>query len=256
MGDDAMALNGKTIIVTGGARGIGHAIVSHLAGLGAHVVIADSNLDPEAAERLRKQSQQVSEFNVDVTKPTEVQALMDFAAELPGKVHALVNNAGIYTSLKPTAFDQLTVDEFNQVLAVNVTGLFVCCKAVLPVLKSNGGGRIINIASAVAFKGNPLMAHYVASKGAVISLTRALAREVGADEILVNSVAPGLTLTDGVMQNKELSAGVKESSLATRVLKKDMLPNDVAGAVAFFCLPESGFVTGQTLVVDGGAYLH
>jgi|AntAceMinimDraft_12_1070368.scaffolds.fasta_scaffold02322_8 NAD(P)-dependent dehydrogenase (short-subunit alcohol dehydrogenase family) len=251
-----MALSGKTIIVTGGARGIGDGITRHLARLGAHIIIADQVLDPAGTEHLRAQGLKVTSYEVDVTDPAQVDRLMAFAADQPEVLHALINNAGIYSNLKPTPFEELTAEQFTQILAVNVTGVFNCCKAVLPWLRDCGAGRIVNIASAVAFKGNPLMAHYVASKGAVISLTRALAREVGSQGILVNCVAPGFTLTDVVKKNEALVAGVKHSSLQTRVIKKDMLASDVAGAVSFFCLPASGFVTGQTLVVDGGAYFH
>ena len=256
MGDDAMALNGKTIVVTGGARGIGYGITSHLAKLGAHIIVADRVLEPAGTTRLQAQGLNVTPYEVDVTDPTEVDQLMAFAAQQPGVLHALINNAGIYSDLTPTPFEALTAQQFTQILSVNVTGVFNCCKAVLPWLRQCGAGRIVNIASAVAFKGNPLMAHYVASKGAVISLTRALATEVGEHNILVNCVAPGFTLTDVVQKNQALVAGVKQSSLQTRVIKKDMSASDVAGAVSFFCLPESGFVTGQTLVVDGGAYFH
>lgn len=139
---------------------------------------------------------------------------------------------------------------------VNVLGVFLCCRAVLPAFRRAGGGRIVNISSGVAFKGNPLMAHYVASKGAVISFTRALATELGADGITVNSVAPGFTLSDGVERNPELVAGVKGPSLRNRVIARDMVPDDVVGAVAFFTGPDSAFITGQTMVVDGGAYFH
>jgi NAD(P)-dependent dehydrogenase (short-subunit alcohol dehydrogenase family) len=251
-----MPLNGLNIIVTGGARGIGYGITHQLAKLGAHVIVADKHVKKCDLDVLRKKKLKISGYEVDITDPLAVEQLVTFVGSLQGSLHALVNNAGIYSSLKPTAFEDLRVDEFTRVLEVNVTGIFICCKAVLPLMYEAGRGRIINIASAVAFKGNPFMAHYVASKGAVISLTRAMAREFGAKNILVNSVAPGFTLTEAVRQNEALLTGVKEPSLQTRVLKKDMTPQDVAGAVCFFCLPESGFVTGQTLVVDGGAYFN
>jgi len=197
-----MALSGKTIIVTGGARGIGDGITRHLARLGAHIIIADQVLDPAGTEHLRAQGLKVTSYEVDVTDPAQVDRLMAFAADQPEVLHALINNAGIYSNLKPTPFEELTAEQFTQILAVNVTGVFNCCKAVLPWLRDCGAGRIVNIASAVAFKGNPLMAHYVASKGAVISLTRALAREVGSQGILVNCVAPGFTLTDVVKKTR------------------------------------------------------
>jgi NAD(P)-dependent dehydrogenase (short-subunit alcohol dehydrogenase family) len=173
-----------------------------------------------------------------------------------GAVDILVNNAGIYATLKPKPFEQIDPVEWRRVMEVNVLGVFLCARAVLPAMKARGGGRIVNISSGVAFKGNPNMAHYVASKGAVVSLTRALATELGAHGVLVNSVAPGLTLSDGLRANPELMAGVRERSLRGRVLARDMLPADLVGAVAFFAGPDSAFITGQTLVVDGGAYYH
>lgn len=141
-------------------------------------------------------------------------------------------------------------------MEVNTLGIFLCCRAALAPMRRRGGGRIVTISSGVAFKGNPFMAHYVASKGAVVSLTRALATELGPHRILVNSVAPGFTLSDGVLGNPTLVAGVKEPSLRNRVLARDMLPEDLVGAVCFFAGPDSAFITGQTLVVDGGAYYH
>lgn len=249
-------LDSRTIIVTGGATGIGQAISRHLASLGAHVIIADKSNADKTSQAMRAQGLCVTGFQADITNEAQVQALVSFAAQQPGQLHALVNNAAIYSSLTPTPFDQLTQDEWTQVLNVNVTGVFTCCKAVTPVFRALGGGRIVNVSSAVAFKGNPLMAHYVASKGAVIALTRALASELGGDHILVNSVAPGFTLTERVLENQILMAGVKEPSLRTRLLKRDMTPEDLAGAVGFFCGSESAFITGQTLVVDGGAYFH
>jgi NAD(P)-dependent dehydrogenase (short-subunit alcohol dehydrogenase family) len=123
-------------------------------------------------------------------------------------------------------------------------------------MKARGGGRIVNISSGVAFKGNPLMAHYVASKGAVVSMTRSLATELGRHKILVNSVAPGFTLSDGVLENQELVEGVRSPSTRSRVLVRDMKPADIVGAVAFFAGADSAFITGQTIVVDGGAYFH
>jgi len=251
-----MNLKTNVIIVTGGATGIGRAITQHLATLGASIIIADKNPAKDQSQEMRERGLDVTDFEVDITDEKQVQALISFASKQPGKLHALVNNAAIYSTLTPKPFEQLSQAEWTQVLAVNVTGVFTCCKAVTPALRSLGGGRIINVSSAVAFKGNPLMAHYVASKGAVIALTRALASELGGDNILVNSVAPGFTLTERVLENQTLMAGVKEPSLRTRLLKRDMSPEDVAGAVGFFCGSESRFITGQTLVVDGGAYFH
>jgi NAD(P)-dependent dehydrogenase (short-subunit alcohol dehydrogenase family) len=141
-------------------------------------------------------------------------------------------------------------------MEVNTLGPFLCAKALLPLLRRSPAARIINISSGVAFKGNPLYLHYVASKGAVLSMTRALARELGEEGVLVNGIAPGFTLSEGVAANAELIAGARGPSLAGRVLGRDMYPADLVGAAVFFAGPDCAFITGQTLVVDGGAYFH
>ncbi len=251
-----MQLAGKVAIVTGGAMGIGYAVAEALAERGAALVIADVAGAVDAAGRLAAQGARAIGVKADVASEHDTTAMADAAASAFGGVDILVNNAGIYASLKPKPFEEIDPAEWRRVMEVNVFGIFLCARAVLPAMKARGGGRIINISSGVAFKGNPNMAHYVASKGAVVSLTRALATELGAHRILVNSVAPGLTLSDGLRANPELMAGVKERSLRGRVLARDMLPADLVGAVAFFAGPDSAFITGQTLVVDGGAYYH
>jgi len=244
------------VIVTGAATGIGHAIARQQAGAGARVVIADLEGAEAAAEALRAEGLQAEGRTVDVSDEAQAAALAEWAAGRHGGIDVLVNNAGIYSSLAPTPFEQLTVADWQRVLAVNVIGVFLMCRAVAPWMRRAGGGSIVNVSSGVAFKGNPLMAHYVASKGAVVSLTRALATELGADRVRVNSVAPGFTLSERVQRNPVLVQGVKEPSLRNRVLARDMLPDDLVGAVAFFAGDASAFVTGQTLVVDGGAYYH
>ena len=244
------------VIVTGGAIGIGHAAVERLAERGAAVVIADRSGAEEAAAALAERGLRVTGMAVDVQCGEQVAAVVARTEALHGRIDVLVNNAGIYSTLQPKPFEELTVEEWHQVLDVNVVGVFRMCQAVLPVFKKAGGGRIVNIASGVAFKGNPWMAHYVASKGAVISLTRALATELGRFQILVNSVAPGFTLSEGVQRNPELVQGVREPSLRNRVLGRDMVPDDLVGAIEFFAGAQSSFITGQTLVVDGGAYFH
>ena len=251
-----MGLDNAVAIVTGGAQGIGHAAAVRLAQRGARLVIADRSGAAAAAQALREQGFEAVAVEMDVAVPAQVEAMAGQAEAHFGRIDVLVNNAGIYSSLRPQPFEQLTMEDWRQVLDVNVIGTFLACKAVLPAFKRAGGGRIVNISSGVAFKGNPWMAHYVASKGAVISLTRALATELGTHGVLVNSVAPGFTLSDGALANPALVEGVKGPSLRGRVLARDMMPADLVGAIEFFAGAQSAFITGQTLVVDGGAYFH
>ena len=139
---------------------------------------------------------------------------------------------------------------------VNVLSMFLCCRAVVPHMRRQGGGKIVNISSGTPFRGVPFLLHYVTSKGAIVALTRALARELGKENVLVNCVAPGFTMSDGVKEHPEVIEKLREVSIASRTLQRDQLPEDVVGAVVFFCSPESDFVTGQTMVIDGGQFFH
>jgi NAD(P)-dependent dehydrogenase (short-subunit alcohol dehydrogenase family) len=251
-----MTLAGKVAIVTGGAKGIGLAVAADLAGRGASVLIADLAGAEEAAERLRRSGHRTAGLKADVASERDTAHLAQVATASFDGVDILVNNAAIFSTLRRRPFEEIDPAEWRRVMEVNTLGIFLCCRAVLPAMKARGGGRIINISSGVAFKGNPGMAHYVASKGAVVSLTRALATELGPSGILVNSVAPGLTLSDGVLENPELLEGAREFSVRTRALAREMSPQDVVGAVAFLAGPDAAFITGQTIVVDGGAYYH
>jgi NAD(P)-dependent dehydrogenase (short-subunit alcohol dehydrogenase family) len=251
-----MDIKDVVAIVTGAGQGIGYAVAERLCERGARVVVADRAGAAGAADRLCAQGHDAFAVDVDIALETQVEAMVHAAETRYGRVDVLVNNAAIFSSLKPTPFEKLTVEEWRVVLDVNVIGVFLTCKAVLPAFERAGGGRIVNISSGVAFKGNPWYAHYVASKGAVLSLTRALATELGARKVLVNSVAPGFTLSDGVQANQALIDGAQGPSLRGRVLARDMIPADIVGAVEFFAGASSAFITGQTLVVDGGAYFH
>jgi NAD(P)-dependent dehydrogenase (short-subunit alcohol dehydrogenase family) len=251
-----MDLIGKVAVVTGGAMGIGFAACEALASQGAAILVADMKDAATAAERLRNRGFRATHADIDVSSEGDTQLMADIAIKEFGHIDILLNNAAIYSTLTLKPFEQLTVADWRKVLDVNVIGQFLCCRAVLPALKKQGGGRIINISSGVAFKGNPGMLHYVASKGAIVSMTRTLATELGEHGILVNSVAPGFTLSDGVHKNPELASTVSGFSVRGRALKRDMLPHDIVGAVCFFAGPHAAFITGQTLVVDGGAYYH
>jgi len=190
----------KTIVITGGASGIGYAFAEHLAQAGHRIVIADLRGAEEAAGRLKIAGHQALGVKVDVVSETDVARMAEAASAEFGGIDGLVNNAGLFTTLALKPFEQITNQEWMRVMEVNTLGPFNCAKAVLPALRKSGRGRLVNIASTVPIKGPPNMAHYVASKGAVIAFTRSLARELAKDHITVNAIAPGFTLSEGVLQ--------------------------------------------------------
>jgi NAD(P)-dependent dehydrogenase (short-subunit alcohol dehydrogenase family) len=246
-----MRLADRVAIVTGGAQGIGRAIARRLHEEGATVVVADLQGHEAAAEELGGLG-----LRVDVSREDDVTALAEAVLERYGRIDALVNNAGIYSSLVPKPFEQIDVEEWRKVYDVNVLGMFLATRAVVPAMRAAGYGRIVNIASGTPYKGVPFLLHYVTSKGAVLAMTRAVAKEVGADGILVNTVSPGFTLSDGVLANEAQVEKLQEISLKARLIQRDQFPGDIVGAVAFFCSPDADFITGQSLVVDGGAYFN
>jgi NAD(P)-dependent dehydrogenase (short-subunit alcohol dehydrogenase family) len=246
------ALDGKVAIVTGGAQGIGRAIADRLAADGARIVIADL----EGAEQTAADFPDGVGLTVDVASEDDVARMADETVQRCGAIDILVNNAGLYASLPMRPFEQIPVDEWRRVMDVNVLSMFLTCRAVVAQMRAQRGGRIVNISSGTPFRGVPFVLHYVTSKGAIVALTRALAKELGGDEILVNCVAPGFTMSDGVQQHPEVVEALQEVSVSARTLKRDQVPEDVVGAVAFLCGPESTFVTGQTMVIDGGQYFH
>ena len=173
-----------------------------------------------------------------------------------GSVDILVNNAAIASELVPGPFEASTADEWRRILDVNVVGTFLMCRAVAPHMRARQWGRIVNVGSGTAFKGLPGLAHYVASKGAIIMLTRTLANELGADNVLVNVVSPGLTMTEAVMANDRITETFGPKAIATRAIKRDAQSIDVANVIYFFTTEEAAFVTGQNLAADGGSVFH
>jgi NAD(P)-dependent dehydrogenase (short-subunit alcohol dehydrogenase family) len=195
-------------------------------------------------------------LTVDVAREEDVERMAAETAERAGGIDILVNNAGLYASLAMRPFDQIPLDEWRQVMDVNVASMFLTCRAVVPRMRERGGGRIVNISSGTPFRGVPFLLHYVTSKGAIVTFTRALAKELGGDEILVNCVAPGFTMSAGVEEHPEVVEALRDVSVSARTLKRDQQPEDVAGAVVFLCGPGATFVTGQTMVIDGGQFFH
>ena len=246
-----MRLADRVVIVTGGAMGIGRAIAARLHEEGATVVVADLQGAEAAAGELGGLG-----ITVDVSEESDTEAMAAATLERFGRIDGLINNAGIYSSLEPKPFEQIGVDEWRKVYDVNVLGMFLATRAVVPAMRAAGYGRIVNIASGTPYKGVPFLLHYVTSKGAVIAMTRAVAKEVGADGILVNTVSPGFTMSDGVLANPVQVEKLQEISLKARLIQRDQFPEDIVGAVAFFCSPDADFITGQSLVVDGGAFFN
>jgi NAD(P)-dependent dehydrogenase (short-subunit alcohol dehydrogenase family) len=236
-------LDGKVAVVTGGAQGIGDAIARGLAAEGATVAIADLNPPPGG-------------FRADVSSEEDVQRLADEVVGRHGGIDILVNNAGLYASLAMRPFTEIPLEEWRRVMDVNVASMFLTCRAVVPRMRERGGGKIVNISSGTPFRGVPFLLHYVTSKGAIVALTRALAKELGRDGIHVNCVAPGFTISAGVEEHPEVIDALRDVSVAARTIQRDQVPQDVVGAVVFLCTAEADFVTGQTMVIDGGQYFH
>jgi NAD(P)-dependent dehydrogenase (short-subunit alcohol dehydrogenase family) len=244
-------LDGRVAIVTGGAKGIGRAIADRLAADGARIVIADL----EGAEEAAASYPGGVGLQVDVADEAAVERMAAETQERCGRIDVLVNNAGLYATLPMGPFTEISVADWRRVMDVNVLSMFLTCRAVVPRMPQGGEGRIVNISSGTPFRGVPFLLHYVTSKGAIVALTKALAKEL-AGEVLVNCVAPGFTLSDGVQEQPEVVQALQQASVQARTIKRDQVPEDVTGAVAFLCGPESGFITGQTMVIDGGQFFH
>jgi len=256
---NAIDLKNRSAIVTGGARGIGFAIAKRMLASGATVVLWDVDaaaLDAAGAA-LQGQGNEDGRVHAAVVDVTDAAAIARaVAADLRecGKIDILVNNAGITGGNAPLW--ELEAEVWRRVVEVNLVAPYLTCRAVVPVMRQNGGGKIVNISSGTPFRGVPFLLHYVTSKGAIVALTRALAKEVGKDNVLVNCVAPGFTMSAGVEAHPEVAEKLRDVSIASRTLQRDQVPEDVVGAVVFLCSEGSSFVTGQTIVIDGGQYFH
>ncbi len=246
-----LGLKGKRALVTGAAGGLGRAFAEGLAAAGARVLVADINADGVAVtvKLIRDNGGEAHAASVDVTSTASCTALADTARDTLGGLDILINNAAIYAGLERRPLEDLDEAVWDKVMAVNVKGVWQVSRAMLPLFREAGGGAIVNVSSATVLSGSPQWLHYVTSKGAVIAMTRAMARELGDDQIRVNVVAPGFTLTEaslGLIENAE-SYGVTRGAL-----KRAAQADDMVGAALYLASPLAGFITGQTLVVDGG----
>ena len=247
-----MRLADKVAVITGGAAGIGFQYAKRFLAEGARVVVADV-ADPVAAAEKLGAADRVLGVRTDVSIAASVAAMVAATIAAFGRIDVLVNNAAIFATLKPQPFEEIPEAEWDRVMAVNVKGVWNCSRAVAPLMRAQGGGRIVNVASAIVAKGTAFLMHYVTSKGAVVAMTRALARELGPAGITVNAVAPGLILSDTVQANPDITGFQVTAIMQARSLKREGFPDDVEGTVVFLASDDSAFMTGQTLVVDGGS---
>lgn len=251
-------LRDRVIIVTGGAHGIGRAYCEGLASEGARVVVADldGGSGEALARALSKDGYDALAVRTDVAEPADAEGMARAAIDRFGRIDGLINNAALFQrpAMSRVPFEQIPVDEWDRLMAVNLRGIFLCCRAVVPAMKGQRYGKIVNISSGTVFYGAPNAAHYVTSKAGVIGLTRSLARELGEYSITVNAIAPGLIISmDEVDPARDTQ---NQQRLQARSIKRTELPQDVVGAAVFLCTAESDFITGQTLVIDGGAQMH
>lgn len=243
----------RVAIVTGAGQGIGRVFARALAGAGHAVVLAERNPERGAAVAAEVEAAGGTALAVptDVAEEASVNAMAGAALARFGRIDVLVNNAAIFSTLEMRPFDRIPVEEWEQVLRVNVTGPFFCARAVLPAMRQGGFGRIVNIASAAVTMGRPNYLHYITSKSALIGMSRSMARELGADGITVNAIMPGATFTE--VERKTVSPEQRVRIVAQQCIQRPQVPDDLVGALLFLVSDGAAFVTGQAITVDGGA---
>ena len=250
-------LNGKSGIVTGGGHGIGRAYCLGLAKAGASVVAAD--IDASAADETKalveKNGGQAQSVEIDVADEKSTLKMAESAVKAFGKIDFLINNAAVFSTIPISrlSFDKISIEEWNKVMLVNLTGTWLCCRAVVPYMKKQRGGKIINISSGSIFSGTGMRIHYVASKAGIIGITRTLARELGDFNITVNTLAPGSTLSERPEDEKAIEH--RKKALSKRCVKRLQFPEDLVGAMVFLCANASDFMSGQTMIIDGGGMM-
>jgi 3-oxoacyl-[acyl-carrier protein] reductase len=249
-------LTGRVVIITGGGKGIGKVYAQEFARAGARVLTAD--IDGGAAEAVAKDIRaaggEAMGMETDISDVNSTQAMAETACTQFGGIEVLVNNASLMSALPRRSWLEIPVEEWDQVMAVNLRGMFLACRAVFPAMRERGRGKIVNISSSRVWEGIPHRLHYTTSKAGVIGFTRALAREVGEFGITVNAVTPGLTLSD--TQVSSSSSNHLAARSQGRALDRPEIPDDLVGAVMFLSCSASDFMTGQTINVDGGKAMH
>lgn len=253
----SLDLTDRVVIVTGGAKGIGKIYSQRLVEAGARVVIADIDkaANDDLADVIVKAGGDAISQPTDVSSPESTAAMAKAAIGKWGRIDGLVNNASLMSVLARRAWFDIPVEEWDRVMAVNLRGIFLCCRAVYPQMKSQGGGKIVNISSGRVWEGTPNRLHYTTSKAGVIGLTRALAREVGDDNIAVNAITPGFTQSETQMASTA-SAYVGNRAAMNKAFNRVQVPDDLVGALMFLLSDASNYITGQTINVDGGQMMH
>ena len=246
-------LTDRTIIVTGAATGIGQAFAIGCAAQGANVVVADMHAADETVAAIEAAGGQAIAVRVDVADDASTRAMADAALKRFGRIDGLINNAAYFREVKLTPFEELDPAQWERIFAVNVKGVWQCCKAVMPALRESKGGSIVNIASVVAVAGQPGYLHYVATKGAVLAMTKGLAKECGPHKVRVNVIAPGFVITDAT-RNRPIEW--QQSFLKARAISREQRPEDLVGTALYLLSDLAGFVSGQTIVVDGGHIMY
>jgi 3-oxoacyl-[acyl-carrier protein] reductase len=249
-------LAGHTVIITGGGKGIGKVYSQEFAKAGARVVAADIDgaAAKSVAEALAAQGCEIVGLATDIASEESTQAMAQAALERFGAIDVLINNASLMSVLPRRSWLEIPVDEWDRVMAVNLRGMFLSCRAVFPAMKTQRRGKIVNISSSRVWEGTPNRLHYTTSKAGVVGFTRALAREVGEFGITVNAVTPGMTQSETQVQSS--SANYLATRVAGRAIERVQVPDDLVGAVMFLSSPASDFMTGQTINVDGGKAMH
>ena len=249
-------LDGKTVIVTGAAQGIGAAYARGLAKEGANVVVNDV-LDPSSlVDEITEKSGIATGIVADVTNETQIADMVLQTVNKYGRIDGLINNAALFGKLARRRFEEIDIDEFDSVMRVNIRGVWQVSRAVVAVMRKQEYGKIVNITSGTVFKGTPMQLHYVTSKGAIIALSRAMAREVGDDNICINAIAPGLTQSEAVLNEGQFSEEHFSANIGGRCIKRPEEPEDLIGTAVFLLSEDSDFITGQVLCVDGGSVTH
>ena len=246
------SLKDRVVIITGAGQGIGRVFAKAFALAGAKVVIAERNEATAAAVagEILKADGQALAITTDVADEASIKEMVQLVEDEYGRIDVLINNAGIFSTLQMRPFDQIPLDEWEQVLTVNLTGPFLCARAVLPAMRRAKWGRIINIASGAVRLGRPNYLHYIATKSALMGMSLSMARELGPDNITVNAILPGATFTE--IERKTVTPAQKERIVAMQCIPRPETPQDLVGAALFLASEASGFVTGQSINLDGG----